>query len=90
MLSIKALGPVLLIVRYKFFLRFLIIVGFGVSIGLNWMLKENNLNDLIICFGFLGAVVVPLMPVVFQTAVECTHPVPEEYATGKKQKRSFV
>ena len=34
------------------------------------------------CFGVLGAFMVPILPIALEVGVECTYPVPEEYSSG--------
>eukprot|EP00494_Astrolonche_serrata_P019028 UN19226 len=49
---------------------------------LTWALQRDNSTVLTVCFGVFGFLVMPLLPVVLESGVECTYPVPEEYSTG--------
>ena len=43
-----------------------------------WQLRPSNTSALTAAFGMSGFALIPLLPVTFECAVECTYPVPEE------------
>lgn len=48
----------------------------------SWTLKPHNFNGLAGSFAFLGAVMLPLLPISIETSVEATYPVNEIYSSG--------
>ena len=47
-----------------------------------WQLQPGHTGALTACFGVSGFALIPLLPVTFECAVECTYPVPEEASAG--------
>ena len=46
------------------------------------MLRPNARAELALTFAIMGGTMLPILPTAMEAAVECTHPVPEEYSTG--------
>jgi len=83
LLGCAVVGPIMDIThRYRTMLRILAIL-FAINVmALCFCLRPNKAIILGVLFGTLGSLVLPLLPLSFECAVECTYPVPESITNG--------
>jgi FLVCR family MFS transporter 7 len=68
--------------RYNQILKTNFVLAFVVALAFVLNLQPNRFTVLCVCFGLLGALILPLLPVTFQCGVECCYPVDEETTSG--------
>lgn len=67
---------------YKFLLKFLYILGAIAAGVLCINVDRENERGLLISFGALGFVMIPMLPVIIENAIETTYPISEELSSG--------
>ncbi|GBG25455.1 Feline leukemia virus subgroup C receptor-related protein 1 [Hondaea fermentalgiana] len=68
--------------KYNFVLKLLFVFGGTFVIIFVLVLRPNNMPVLAFTFAGMGSAMLPLLPVVFQCAAECTYPLREDLTTG--------
>jgi FLVCR family MFS transporter 7 len=68
--------------RYHFVLKLLFSLATVAFIACSLVLRPDASAGLSVTFAVLGATMLPILPTALEAAVECTHPVPEEYSSG--------
>jgi len=58
------------------------VVGGLASIGFLICIRPDNLGALTAMFAVMGATIIPMLPVTFECAVECTYPISEDISSG--------
>ncbi|CAF1123021.1 unnamed protein product [Adineta ricciae] len=67
---------------YRFILKSLLIGVCASSIYFVLILQPNQYYPLAVSIGLMGFFLLPLLPVAFECAVECTYPISAEWSTG--------
>jgi FLVCR family MFS transporter 7 len=67
---------------YRLILKILLIGAFASTVFFIIMLQPNKYYPLAVSIGLMGFFSLPLLPVTFECAVECTHPIRAEWSTG--------
>jgi len=67
---------------YQSILKFLVIGACASALFFIIMLQPNELYPLAVSISFMGFFILPLLPVSFECAVECTYPIRSEWSTG--------
>jgi hypothetical protein len=67
---------------YRLILKFLLIGACASAIFFIIILRPNEKIPLAISIGLMGFFLLPLLPVSFECAVECTYPIRAEWSTG--------
>ncbi len=67
---------------YRLLLKLLLIGACGSGIFFVLILQPNELYPLGVSIGLMGFFLLPLLPVSFECAVECTYPIRAEWSTG--------
>ena len=67
---------------YTFVLKTLFSLATASILLYSLMLRPDARVGLAVTFAILGGTMLPILPTAMEAAVECTHPVPEEYSTG--------
>lgn len=68
--------------KYKTFLKTTCAIAFCAILALVLNIRPDNHAGLAIAFAACGATMLPLLPIAFETAVECTYPVSEDVSGG--------
>ena len=75
-----------LLARYRDYISWMRVLGTGLALGMVWTscvyLLNLGLVQLYIAHGFIGACVMPCLPIVLELSVEFTHPVAEDVSAG--------
>jgi predicted MFS family arabinose efflux permease len=67
---------------YQSILKILVIGACASAIFFILILRPNELYPLALSISFMGFFILPLLPVSFECAVECTYPIRSEWSTG--------
>ncbi|CAF1279616.1 unnamed protein product [Adineta ricciae] len=67
---------------YRLILKILLIGACGSGIFFVLILRPSQYYPLAVSIGLMGFFLLPLLPVSFECAVECTHPIRAEWSTG--------
>lgn len=67
---------------YIFVLKTLFSLATASILLYSLMLRPDARIGLAVTYAILGGTMLPILPAAMEAAVECTHPVPEEYSTG--------
>jgi MFS family permease len=67
---------------YRLILKILLIGACGSAVFFVIILQPNKFYPLAVAIGLLGFFLLPLLPVTFECAVECTYPIRAEWSTG--------
>ena len=67
---------------YRLILKLLLIGALLAGIYFVLILQPNQLYPLAVSIGLMGFFMLPLLPVTFECAVECTYPIRAEWSTG--------
>ncbi|CAF1186656.1 unnamed protein product [Rotaria sordida] len=67
---------------YRLILKILLIGACGSGIFFVLILRPNQFYPLAVSIGLMGFFLLPLLPVSFECAVECTYPIRAEWSTG--------
>jgi uncharacterized membrane protein YjjP (DUF1212 family) len=67
---------------YRRILKILLIGACASAVFFVLILQPNKFYPLALSIGLLGFFLLPLLPVSFECAVECTHPIRAEWSTG--------
>jgi MFS family permease len=67
---------------YRLLLKLLLVGACASGIFFILILRPNSFYPLAVSIGLMGFFLLPLLPVSFECAVECTHPIRPEWSTG--------
>lgn len=67
---------------YRSILKILVICACASAVFFILILRPNELYPLALSIGFMGFFILPLLPISFECAVECTYPIRAEWSTG--------
>ena len=67
---------------YRLILKILLVGGLASGISFVLILQPNQFYPLAVSIGLIGFFLLPLLPVTFECAVECTYPIRAEWSTG--------
>ena len=67
---------------YRLMLKILLIGACASGVFFVIILRPNQYYPLAVSIGLMGFFLLPLLPVSFECAVECTHPIRPEWSTG--------
>ncbi|UJR11855.1 hypothetical protein I4U23_016035 [Adineta vaga] len=67
---------------YRLILKILLIGACGSGVFFILILRPNQYYSLAVSIGLMGFFLLPLLPVSFECAVECTYPIRPEWSTG--------
>ena len=67
---------------YRLILKVLLVGAFASGIYFILILQPNQFYPLAVSIGLMGFFLLPLLPVSFECAVECTYPIRAEWSTG--------
>ena len=67
---------------YRLIFKILLVCAAAASIYFVLILQPNKVYPLAVSIGLMGFFLLPLLPVSFECAAECTYPIPLEWSTG--------